>query len=108
MARRRVRVYTSHWILEETRRAIASLRRPARDPLPVITWFSEKARIVSPVPTGKPRSRDPKDDPILGTALAAKAGFIVSHDQDLLALRKPFGIEIVHPREFLARLQRPI
>jgi putative PIN family toxin of toxin-antitoxin system len=108
MARRRVRVFTSQWILEETHRAIASLRSAARDPLPVIAWFSERASIVSPGPTGKARSRDPTDDPVLGTALAAKARFIVSYDRDLLVLRKPFGIEIVRPGEFLARLQRPI
>jgi putative PIN family toxin of toxin-antitoxin system len=108
MARRRVRVFTSRWIPEESRRAIMSLPMPARDPMPVLLWFSEKARIVSPMPTGKPRSRDRKDHPVLGTALAAKAGLIVTYDQDLLVLRKPFGIEIVRPRELLARLQRPI
>jgi predicted nucleic acid-binding protein len=63
---------------------------------------------VEPSPTGKPRSRDPKDDPILGTAVSAGARLIISLDNDLLVLEKPFGIAILLPRQFLAHLQRPI
>ena len=52
---------------------------------------------------GKARSRDPKDDIFLACALSARARFIVSSDQDLLKLGKPFGIEIVQPAQFIAR-----
>src|SRR5258708_1382752 len=111
MARRRVRVFTSVWILDEVRRAISDLLAAGElehEPMPIINWFVEKSRLVSPWPTGKQRSRDPKDDPILGTALGAAAKVIVSLDNDLLVLEKPFGIAVLRPREFLARLQRPI
>ena len=111
MARRRVRVFTSQWILEEVRRAILNLlaeRELPHDPLPIIHWFAVKTRLISPSATGKQRSRDPKDDPILGTALSARPAIIVSLDRDLLVLEKPFGIAVLRPREFLARLQRPI
>jgi putative PIN family toxin of toxin-antitoxin system len=111
MARRRVRVFTSQWILEEVRRALAHLLVRGdlqRDPTPVVNWFQNKARLVLPAPTGKQRSRDPKDDPILGTALSARAEIIVSLDKDLLALERPFGIKMLRPRDLLARLQRPI
>jgi putative PIN family toxin of toxin-antitoxin system len=108
MARRRVRVFSSQWIIEESRRALVSLRRPARSPFPVLDWFVEKATIVAPNPTGKQRCRDAQDDPVLGTALASRAQFIVTNDDDLLVLEKPFGITIVRPRLFLAQLQRPI
>jgi putative PIN family toxin of toxin-antitoxin system len=111
MARRRARVFTSEWILTEVRTAIVDLLRQGellRDPLPIVNWFAEKARVVQPSPTGKQRSRDPKDDPVLGTALSAGARLIVSLDNDLLVLEKPFGIDILRPRQFLARLQRPI
>ena len=47
-----------------------------------------------------------KDDPYLACALAAGAQVIVSLDHDLLALEKPFGIEIITPRALLSRLQR--
>jgi len=111
MARRRVRVFTSHWILEEANRAVLDLlarRELRREPLPILAWFADKARLASPTPTGKQRSRDPKDDPILGTALASGAAVVVSFDKDLLVLGKPFGIAVLRPREFLALLQRPI
>jgi predicted nucleic acid-binding protein len=36
--------------------------------------------------------------------LAVPAGLIVSRDQDLLVLGKPFGVEIITPRELLTRL----
>jgi predicted nucleic acid-binding protein len=40
--------------------------------------------------------------------MSAGAKLIVSLDNDLLVLEKPFGIAILRPRQFLARLQRPI
>jgi predicted nucleic acid-binding protein len=49
-----------------------------------------------------------KDDPYLACALAAGAKVIVSRDDDLLALEKPFGIQILMPRELLTRLARPL
>ena len=111
MARRRVRVFTSLWILEEANRISAALHAenlmPA-DPQTVLDWFSHTAHWVTPSQTGKQRSRDAKDDPILGTALASRASFIVTGDKDLLVLEKPFGIEILRPRAFLAKIHRPV
>ena len=107
MARRRVRVFTSHWILEEVRRSVRKLEergRAPQDPWPSVNWFGYAALLVEPVPVGKQRSRDPKDDPILGSALASRVRMIVTHDEDLLVLEKPFGIEILRPGPFLQRL----
>ncbi|HRY51904.1 MAG TPA: hypothetical protein P5186_28055 [Candidatus Paceibacterota bacterium] len=64
--------------------------------------------MVTPAPLGKQRSRDANDDPYLACALAAEADAIVSRDQDLLALGKPFGIEILAPRALLTRLARTL
>ncbi len=61
--------------------------------------------MVAPALLGKRRSRDPKDDPYLACALAARAEFIIARDNDLLDLGKPFGVEVVTPREFLNRLR---
>ena len=61
-------------------------------------------RLIEPSELGKQRSRDPKDDPYLTVALAAGAKLICSHDEDLLDLEKPFGIEIITPRVLLSRL----
>ena len=100
----------SRWRAAEKRDAGRSVRkldqlgRALRDPSPSVDWFSYTARLVEPAPTGKPRSRDPKDDPILGTALAAGVRTIITFDNDLLVLEKPFGIEILRPGPFLQRL----
>ncbi len=108
-ARRRVRVHSSKWILQEVRLRLKELeaeRKLSGNPWPGFHWFSHTAKMVEPLPTGKPRSRDPNDDPILGTALAAGVKIIVTRDRDLLDLEKPFGIEMLHPGDFLRRLNR--
>jgi predicted nucleic acid-binding protein len=48
-----------------------------------------------------------KDDPYLACALAAGAKIIVSRDEDLLVMKKPFGIQILTPRELLTKLAKP-
>jgi putative PIN family toxin of toxin-antitoxin system len=47
--------------------------------------------------------RDPGDDPVLATLLAANADCLVSGDSDLLALRDRFPIQT--PAEFARRLK---
>lgn len=48
--------------------------------------YTRLAEIVEPAPLAAPVSRDPDDDVVLATALAARAVLIVSGDQDLLVL----------------------
>jgi putative PIN family toxin of toxin-antitoxin system len=64
-------------------------------------WIRDKAWMVQPAPLGKRRSRDVKDDRFLAAALAAAAQAIVSYDEDLLVLEKPFGIPVLRPSRFL-------
>jgi uncharacterized protein len=81
---------------------------PQVNPEPWLNWIERKARVYEPAQIGKQRSRDPDDDPFLACALASAAKIIVSKDEDLLVLDKPFGIEIVTPRLFLGRFsQKP-
>jgi uncharacterized protein len=49
-------------------------------------------------------SRDPDDDAILAAAAEGCADYIVTGDQDLLAIGDYQGIRIVTPRAFLQRL----
>ncbi|MFN3740797.1 MAG: putative toxin-antitoxin system toxin component, PIN family [Thermodesulfovibrionales bacterium] len=44
---------------------------------------------------------DPDDNKFIATALALKAGFIVTGDKHLLSLKEYKGIKIVKPNEFL-------
>jgi len=104
MARRRVVAYATVETLDELRRNAGEIGfKAARSPYTILDWYYRTVKTVTPAPLGKQRSRDSKDDPYRACALAAKAKMIISRDKDLLVLEKPFGIEIVEPREFLKR-----
>ena len=109
VARRRVRAFITDFIIEEYNRVATEMEAEKifrRSPWPTLNWFVSMCRHVPPALLGKPRFRDIKDDPYLACALSAQADFIVSRDQDLLEMGKPFGIEILTPRSLLSRLAR--
>lgn len=66
----------------------------------------QHVRIVVPALLPKKVSRDPDDDIVLGTALAANASLIVTGDQDLLVLQAYRQIPIVTPRAFVEQIGR--
>ncbi len=107
MARRRITVFATGEMLDELRATVA--RRGGKfkhSAHTVIAWYCRAVKVVDPVPLGKQRSRDAQDDPYLACALAAGAKVIVSRDDDLLVMHRPFGVEIITPRELLRRLAR--
>jgi predicted nucleic acid-binding protein len=63
---------------------------------------------VTPEPLVSSVCRDPKDDKFIEAALAGRAPLLLPRDTDLTDLRKPFGVEIVTPRQFLSRLPRQV
>ena len=63
---------------------------------------------MTPAPLVSPVCRDPKDDQFIEAALAGRARWLIARDADLTALEKPFGVEIVTPRQFLGRLPRHV
>ena len=107
MARRRMAVFATLEILEEVRGLVAEhgdkFKHPPQN---LLAWYYDQVKLVEPSPLGKQRSRDVKDDPYLACALGAGAKTIVTRDGDLLVLGKPFGIQIITPRELLVRLSR--
>jgi predicted nucleic acid-binding protein len=50
--------------------------------------------------------RDPEDLPVIGTALAGGAHYLVTGDKDLLYIREFRGTAILTPREFYEVLSR--
>ncbi len=70
---------------------------------PLFGLVQHRAAFFEPAPLGKQRSRDADDDVFLACALASGARIIVSRDNDLLDMGKPFGIEILTPANFVAR-----
>ncbi len=103
VARRRFQMAVTAEILAEYHDVS---RRPAfagKNHDGLLAWIEKFAILVEPVALGKQRSRDLKDDKFIACALAAGAATIVTGDQDLLILAKPFGIEITTPAKFIAR-----
>ncbi len=108
LARRRVTAFATQETLAELRRVVDEVGfKSSHSPHTILDWYYRTVKLVTPAPLGKQRSRDIQDDPYLACALAATADVVVSRDEDLLVLEKPFGIEIVTPRELLRRLARP-
>jgi putative PIN family toxin of toxin-antitoxin system len=108
MARRRVIAFATSQTLAELRRVVDEIGFKARHaPHAILDWYYGTVKLVVPAPLGRQRSRDAHDDPYLACALAAEAGAVISRDKDLLVLEKPFGIDIITPRELLSRLVRP-
>lgn len=66
--------------------------------------FRELARVVEPSPLERAVCRDPDDDLVLATAVAADANLVVTGDDDLLVLGAYAGIAIVSPRRLLDML----
>ncbi len=69
----------------------------------IVDRYSGLSRLVKPEPTGR-IAADPDDDVVIGTALAAKADWIVSGDGHLLALKAWQGIGILTAVDALAIL----
>ena len=66
-----------------------------------ISAFSDLCEMVTPPPLPKRICRDPDDDTVLATAVAGRADFIVTGDDDLLVLKTFGGIRILSPRQVL-------
>jgi putative PIN family toxin of toxin-antitoxin system len=64
----------------------------------LLDLYARSAISVKPVPTPRIVS-DPDDDVVIGTALAAKADFIVTGDHALLAVTEYQGVRIVTATE---------
>lgn len=50
------------------------------------------------------RSQDPDDDMFLACALEGRADFLVTGDPHLAAIKHYHGVQIVSPRQFLAKI----
>jgi predicted nucleic acid-binding protein len=74
VAERRVFAFITDAILaeyESTIPEILSEEVSDMNPYPKLAWIKSKFISIKPLPLGKRRSRDPKDDMYLGCALAA-------------------------------------
>ena len=89
-------------ILQEFQRALRrKLAASPGDVRETLGLLQEAGELVTPDPGVIPRvCRDWTDDAILACALAGRAEFLVTGDEDLLQLRTFQGIRIIRPRDF--------
>jgi putative PIN family toxin of toxin-antitoxin system len=91
----------SNYILDELTRKLAGKFgfRPA-DVREVRRFLAGAAVIVEAAALPSDSCRDPRDVPVLGTAIAAGADALVTVDKDMLVLRTFQGVRIARPGEF--------
>jgi len=97
-------VVLSRYILDEMVRVLPRLTKIQMTPMEIrdlADSFMFLADVVEPEGEQDANLRDPADQPILLTLLAAKADYLVTGDKDLLALANQYPI--VTPAEFWAR-----
>ncbi len=51
-------------------------------------------------------SRDPTDDYVIATAVAAGVSYLVTRDKDLLALKTYQAVQMIGPEEFIALVRK--
>ncbi len=97
---------SSEYILEEFRKnLLKKFHQTAHDALLAEDLLRQKMEMVDPIPVPRPSCRDPKDLPVLGTAVAGNSDALVTGDKDLLVLKNFKGVRIVSPQDFW-RLER--
>lgn len=97
-------VALSHYILDELVRVLPRLPRIRMTPAEIRDLADSLmflADIVEPDAAQDERLRDPADQPVLMTLIAAKAQYLVTGDKDLLALSDRYSI--ITPAEFWTR-----
>jgi putative PIN family toxin of toxin-antitoxin system len=102
-------IYLSAYILGELRRVLIRLRHRhgmnEQEMDDFVDILSFQAELLTPAPVVNEELRDFKDQPVLGTLIAAmernEATYLISGDKDLLVLRKLYPI--ISPAEFWHR-----
>ena len=103
---RRHELILSQHILDEVRRKLThKFLFPPRLVAAVVDSLENAAAMVTPASLPDDACRDPADVPVLGTAIAGDAGFLISVDKDLVDLQRYATVEIIRPGEFWARVK---
>ena len=94
----------SEFILEELQRTLRDkFDFPDAEIRAIATFMRSAAISVTPTELPADSCRDPDDIPVLGTAVAGNARFLIAVDRDLLALVTFREIAIMRPRDFWDR-----
>ena len=99
----------SEAIFVEYERVLREVKAQEKFDTEIEPWLDairSSAAWVTPVKLREQVCRDRDDDKFIEAALAAGARTLIARDADLTILRKPFGIEVLTPRQWLSKLPR--
>ena len=104
--RNRVRLFTSEYILDEVERVLRDYQNlPGTFVRRSLRMIRRLAAVVDLPPAIRSYvTADPGDNPIIQTALTAKADCVVTADKPLLKLGKVQDVEIISLDDFAGRL----
>jgi len=92
---------TSEFILKEFRnKLLTRFKISRREVAQAVALLRTRMLVVEPADLGERICRDPDDDWVLATAVAAEGRCVVTGDKDLLIIRRFQDIEIVSPNQF--------
>jgi len=103
----RYTLVTSFYLVEELihvlsyPRIVQRLRLNDAEPAAILAALLSRAKVTPGQLHLSGVTRDPKDDAVVACAVEGKADYVVSGDQDLLALGEYEGIQVVTPRRFM-------
>jgi putative PIN family toxin of toxin-antitoxin system len=104
-----IELVLSQYILDEfTRHATGKLGGSSDRVAAYLQELRRRCDIVVPAQVPPDACDDPDDLPVLGTAVAARAGVLVTGDKALLKLASYEGIDILAPRAFHERMNRGV
>jgi len=102
-ASRAHRLFSSEAILAELdAKLTGKLGVPADKARRALELLRSRMTVVDVVPLDVPVCRDPDDDRVLATAVAARADCLITGDADLLVLERYQDVPILRPAEFWA------
>lgn len=94
-------VFISAFILDEVEDKLRNkFRFPPAKVADLLRYLRDQLKVIEPEKLTSPACRDPDDDMILATGVAARADCIVSGDNDLLDMKQYQQIPIIKPAEF--------
>jgi putative PIN family toxin of toxin-antitoxin system len=97
-----IRVFICPFIVGEFERILSKKIKASNAEVKSATELVLEAAKPLPAPGRETKgvSRDPDDDNVLDCAVAAKAGYLVTGDSDLLVLKSHKVVKIIPPRDF--------
>lgn len=98
-------VLSPHILKELRTHLVRKFKVPPSQADETVRFLKDHAEVVKPAKVILKACRDKDDLPVLGTALAGRADFLVTGDKDLLALGEFHSTPILSLRSFYDRIR---